>query len=47
MAYADVPADGDPPKLGEDYIAKAQPVVDEQIQKAGVRLAAALDLAFR
>jgi hypothetical protein len=45
--YADVPADGDPPKLGDDYVAKAQPVVDEQIQKAGVRLAATLNLAFR
>jgi len=44
---ADVAADGDPPKLGEAYIAKGQPVVDEQIQKAGVRLATALNLAFR
>ena len=47
VAYAGVPADGEPPKLGEDYVAKAQPVVEEQIQKAGVRLAAALNLAFR
>jgi hypothetical protein len=45
--YADVPADGDPPKVGEAYVAKAQPVVDEQIQKAGVRLAAALNAAFK
>src|SRR4030095_4434754 len=47
VAYADVPADGDPPKLGEDYVARAQPVVDEQIQKARVRVAGALNLAFR
>jgi hypothetical protein len=44
---ADVPADGDPPKLGEAYVEKARPVVDEQIQKAGVRLAAALNAALR
>jgi hypothetical protein len=47
VAYADVPADGDPPKLGAEYVARAQPVVDEQIEKAGVRLATALNLAFR
>jgi len=47
VVHAGVPADGDPPKLGEDYTAKAQPVVDEQIQKAGVRLAAVLNAAFR
>ncbi len=44
---ADVPVDGDPPKLTEEYLAKAQPVVDEQIQKAGVRLAAVLNAALR
>jgi hypothetical protein len=47
VVYASVPADGDPPKLGPDYVAKAQPVVNEQIQKAGVRLAMTLNLAFR
>ena len=31
----------------EEYVAKAQPAVHEQIQKAGVRLAAAPNLAFR
>jgi hypothetical protein len=31
--------------LAAAYVAQAQPVVDEQIPKAGVRLAAALNLA--
>jgi hypothetical protein len=43
---SDVPVDGPPPTLTEDYVAKAQPVVDQQIQKAGVRLAATLNLTF-
>ncbi len=46
VVYKDIRQAGDPPVITEDYIAKAQPVVDEQIQKAGVRLAAALNLAF-
>ena len=45
--YRDVPAAGNPPTISEEYITKARPVVDEQIQKAGVRLAAALNDAFR
>ena len=47
VVYRDVPAAGNPPVISEEYIARAQPIVDEQIQKAGVRLAAALNLAFR
>jgi len=47
VVYRDIPADGNPPAITEEYIAKAQPLIDEQIQKAGVRLAAALNLAFR
>jgi hypothetical protein len=47
IAYADVPVDGDPPKLSDEYIARAGPVVDEQIAKAGIRLAAILNEALR
>jgi hypothetical protein len=47
FAYQDVPAYGDPPKLGTEYVERARPVVDEKIQRAGVRLAAALNMAFR
>lgn len=47
VVYRDIPAGGDPPVITEEYIARAQPVVDEQIQKAGVRLAAVLNLAFQ
>ena len=38
--YRDIPPAGAPPVISEEYIARAQLVVDEQIQKAGVRLAA-------
>jgi len=47
VVYAGVAPAGDPPRLEEAYVEKAQPVVEEQIQKAGVRLATALNLAFR
>ncbi len=47
VVYAAIPPAGDPPVITEEYIATAEPVVDEQIQKAGVRLAAALELALR
>ncbi|HEV2292258.1 MAG TPA: S1/P1 nuclease [Tepidisphaeraceae bacterium] len=47
VVYRGVPPAGDPPAIAEEYIVRAQPVVDEQIQKAGVRVAAALNLAFR
>ena len=41
--YAGVPADGPPPKLTNEYIEKSGSVVDEQLQKAGVRLATILN----
>ena len=47
VVYRDIPPAGDPPAISEEYIAKAQPVVDEQIQRAGVRLAATLNQACR
>lgn len=44
--YADVPADGPPPKLTTEYIEQSGIVVDEQLQKAGVRLATVLNRCF-
>jgi len=39
----DVPTDGEPPHLGREYVDRAVPVVDEQLQHAGVRLAMILN----
>jgi hypothetical protein len=44
--YADVPADGPPPKLSSDYIEKSGKVIDEQLEKGGVRLATILNRCF-
>jgi hypothetical protein len=46
VVYADVPVDGPPPKLGEDYVNRAKAAVDEQLQRAGVRLAEVLNQAL-
>ncbi|MFI5382106.1 MAG: S1/P1 nuclease [Tepidisphaerales bacterium] len=46
VAYADVPADGPPPKLGEQYVTRAQAAVDGQLQRAGGRLAEVLNRAM-
>jgi nuclease S1 len=46
VVYKDVPADGDPPKIGQVYIDQAGPVIDQQLQKAGVRLAILLSRCF-
>jgi len=46
LVYADVPADGPPPKLGEWYVRMAAGVIDEQLQKGGVRLAMVLNRCF-
>lgn len=45
--YADVPAVGPPPKLVKDYTEKNSPVVQEQLRRAGVRLATLLNTAAR
>jgi hypothetical protein len=45
--YADVPADGPPPKLDEQYADAAGLVVDRQLQRGGVRLATILNDIFR
>lgn len=44
--YADVPADGPPPKLTTEYIEQSGIVIDEQLQKAGIRLATVLNRCF-
>jgi hypothetical protein len=43
QVYADVPADGDPPKLSREYVVKATPMIVEQTKRAGVRLAMMLN----
>jgi hypothetical protein len=47
IAYAGIPADGPPPTIDDAYLRAAQPVVDEQLLKAGVRLANVLNHVFR
>src|SRR4051794_1490071 len=37
--YKDVSVDGDPPKLSREYIDKSGIVIDEHLEKGGVRLA--------
>ena len=44
--YAGVPADGPPLRLAADYVERSRPVVDEQLSKAGVRLAEILNDAL-
>jgi nuclease S1 len=46
QAYKDVPADGDPPKLGPEYVKRAEPVVEQQLQRGGIRLATILNRAL-
>jgi S1/P1 Nuclease len=45
-AYANVPADGPPPKLDINYVQKNELVVEQQLQKGGVRLAMVLNQIF-
>jgi len=45
--YADVPADGPPVKIGEAYVTRAEPVIEMQLARAGVRLADVLNRVFR
>jgi hypothetical protein len=44
--YKDVPAGGDPPKLDQAYVSRSADVIDQQLQKAGVRLAMVLNRAL-
>jgi hypothetical protein len=41
--YKNVPADGPPPKLDQDYVDANQKVIDQQLQRGGVRLAMVLN----
>jgi hypothetical protein len=44
--YAGVAADGPPTHLNETYVTKGRQVVDQQLSKAGIRLAKVLNEAF-
>jgi hypothetical protein len=46
VAYAGVPADGDPPNLDDQYVDRAANAIDEQLAKGGVRLAMLLNRCF-
>jgi hypothetical protein len=41
--YAGVPADGAPPKIDQTYVDRSQTVVEQQLRRGGVRLAAVLN----
>jgi hypothetical protein len=43
FVYAGVPEDGPPPKLDQAYVTRGADVVDQQLEKAGVRLAMILN----
>jgi hypothetical protein len=45
-AYADVPKDGAPPTIDPKYIADGKTAVEEQLKRAGARLAAVLNQIF-
>jgi hypothetical protein len=46
VVYVGVPAHGSPPKLDDTYVDRAADVVDQQLEKGGVRLAALLNRCF-
>jgi nuclease S1 len=46
VAYKRLPA-GSPPALGQAYLAAATPVVETQLEKAGIRLASILNQSLR
>jgi hypothetical protein len=45
--YAGVPEGGAPPKLDQKYVDAAGPVINLQLERAGVRLAMILNDVFR
>ena len=45
--YNGVAVDGPPPKLDQKYVDAAGPVIDQQLQRGGVRLASILNQMFR
>lgn len=44
--YAGVAADGPPVRLDETYVARARPVIEQQLERGGIRLAMILDRCF-
>jgi len=46
IVYGGIPADGPPPMIDEKYLRTAEPTIDVQLQRAGVRLAALLNRVF-
>jgi len=46
VVYASVQAKGPIPKLDDEYVARAEQSVDEQLERGGVRLAAVLNRCF-
>lgn len=47
QVYRDVPEGGAPPKLDAEYVRRSEPVVEAQLERAGVRLAGILNRAMR
>ena len=47
VVYANIPADGPPPKLDEKYVDAAGVAIDQQLQRGGIRLAKILNDVFR
>ena len=47
VVYVDVPAEGGPPKLDQGYVDRAGSVMDQQLERAGVRLAMVLNRAMK
>ena len=43
VVYPGVPEDGPPPKLNEEYVKRGEQAIDQQLQRAGVRLAQAIN----
>lgn len=46
VAYKDVPPDGPPPRLSQEYVGSGEKLVAEQLERAGIRLATTLNLCF-
>ena len=46
VVYKGVPADGPPPKLDAAYIHRAEPIIEQQLERGGVRLAEILNRSF-
>ena len=39
----DLPADGPPPKIDQVYVPRAEPLIEEQLERAGVKLKGVLN----